>query len=121
MRNLIFIAVLATSVSSLSFLEKAQGYLSGNASISASGSANTGGSGSNFLSGIQNSSFGQAVMGGINYYNQAKNNTGSSTSNWQTALANSSVGNFYQQGVNFFNGASNNGSGSFIDTAAIQQ
>ncbi|KAF1757745.1 hypothetical protein GCK72_014201 [Caenorhabditis remanei] len=120
MRNLIFVAVLSTTVSSLSFWEKAQGYISGGASANAS--ANVGGSGSvsgsNFLSGLQNSSFGQAVMGGIDMYNQAKNGSGSNS--WQTALGNSSFGNFYQQGVDFFS-QGGNGNGSFIDAAVIQQ
>ncbi|UMM28807.1 hypothetical protein L5515_011477 [Caenorhabditis briggsae] len=116
MRNLIFLAVLASSVCSLSFWEKAQGYLSGNEAANASAGASGSAATSNFWAEIQNSSFGQSVQGGINLYNQAKNNSGSN--NWQTALANSSLGNYYQQGVNFFSG---NGSTSFIDTAAIQQ
>ncbi|EGT33145.1 hypothetical protein CAEBREN_05314 [Caenorhabditis brenneri] len=129
MRNLIFVAVLATSVSSLSFLEKAQGYLSGNASASGSASSSSS-SASNFFAGLQNSSFGQTIMNGYNDYKQAKNGNGSS--NWQTAFSNSSIGAAIQQslngsslgaavnsGIEFYHNMTNGGSPFDSDASSI--
>ncbi|CAI2350805.1 unnamed protein product [Caenorhabditis sp. 36 PRJEB53466] len=119
MRQFLVLGALVSTVASLSFLEKAQGYLSGGASVNASVSAGTSdSSGSNFLSGLQNSSFGQAVAEGIDLYNNVK--SGNTTDQWQTALANSSLGGYYQTGVEYYN-TIKNGNSSGVNTDSIQK
>lgn len=121
MRSLIFVAVLATSVSSLSFLEKAQGYLSGNASASGSASSSSG-SGSNFFDRLQNSSFGQTLISGYNNYTQSKNGNGSNifdTDYIQQKLGNSSLGVAVNSGIEFYNGIKNGDSPFDSDASSI--